>query len=203
MESLDRGRVWALRGWADQDRVPTDLALVYDFANTLDERTFGDYSPFEAFVDPQALTRWLARRRLVPPGDQADVADLGLALELRSALRAAARAQLEGTVDAQTATGFAGLADRLPLLASLDNNGQLGLRPAASGVRRALGQILAEAVTAASQGEFARVKMCSAPDCRWVFYDHCKPRTGRWCSTSGCGNRIKTRNYRARAAAGL
>ncbi|MFF1609998.1 CGNR zinc finger domain-containing protein [Amycolatopsis sp. NPDC058278] len=53
-------------------------------------------------------------------------------------------------------------------------------------------------VRTAADGSWQRMKSCGAPDCGWVFYDHSKPHHARWCSTAGCGNRMKTRAYRDR-----
>ena len=47
-------------------------------------------------------------------------------------------------------------------------------------------------------GRAYRVKICNAPDCGLVFYDHSRSRTSRWCSMDTCGNRVKTRRYRQR-----
>jgi predicted RNA-binding Zn ribbon-like protein len=189
----------AFRGWAVENQVPADIALVYDFVNTLDERVFGELTGAEALPDAAALTRWLRSRGLLARGQRASAADLELALALRGTLRAAARANLTGVVDRSTADPFAALASKLPMHASLDSSGRLGLAPASSGVPGALTRILADAVTASARGDtWPRLKMCAAPDCRWLFYDHAKPRTGRWCSTDVCGNRMKTRAYRAR-----
>ena len=45
-------------------------------------------------------------------------------------------------------------------------------------------------------GHWQRMKACRNPQCRWVFYDHSRNRTGTWCSMRVCGNRHKVRdNY--------
>jgi predicted RNA-binding Zn ribbon-like protein len=72
------------------------------------------------------------------------------------------------------------------------------------GVRGALSQLLVAANRATGDGTWARVKICAADDCAWAFFDATKNRSRAWCEW-GCGNRVKTRNYRARrkaAAAG-
>jgi predicted RNA-binding Zn ribbon-like protein len=53
----------------------------------------------------------------------------------------------------------------------------------------------------AAAGTWDRLKICAAPDCRWVFYDVSRNGAGRWCSMRSCGNRDKTRTYRQRHAA--
>jgi predicted RNA-binding Zn ribbon-like protein len=58
--------------------------------------------------------------------------------------------------------------------------------------------VVAELYDGATQGTLDRLKMCAAEECRRVFYDRSKPATRRWCMSTLCGNRIKTRTYRAR-----
>jgi predicted RNA-binding Zn ribbon-like protein len=43
--------------------------------------------------------------------------------------------------------------------------------------------------------------VCAAQECRRVFFDRSKPATRRWCMSTLCGNRIKTRAYRERRRA--
>jgi predicted RNA-binding Zn ribbon-like protein len=41
-----------------------------------------------------------------------------------------------------------------------------------------------------------RLKLCG--QCRWLFLDHSRNRSRRWCSMSECGAQVKMRRYRAR-----
>lgn len=169
-------------------RVPEHLVEVYGFMNTLDERTFGGRSPEDKLTVPAALAEWLAVPRCTP-------ADHRLALRLRRVLRAAAEANRTGELSVAAELDELGAA--LPLRARPAVGG-LGLASGVDGPRGALAALLATVVLASADGSWARMKTCGAPDCRWVFYDHSKPRNGRWCSTLGCGNRMKTRAYRHR-----
>ena len=47
----------------------------------------------------------------------------------------------------------------------------------------------------ASPDERARVRVCEAPDCVWLFWDTSKNRTRRWCDMKVCGNRMKARRF--------
>jgi predicted RNA-binding Zn ribbon-like protein len=51
-------------------------------------------------------------------------------------------------------------------------------------------------------GDVALVKRCANPACRAFFYDTSKNHTRRWCSTTGCGNRMRVAAHyrRSRAA---
>jgi predicted RNA-binding Zn ribbon-like protein len=55
----------------------------------------------------------------------------------------------------------------------------------------------AEAATART---WPRLKVCSADDCQWAFYDRSPTRSGCWCSMQICGSRAKSRAYRNRAS---
>ena len=50
---------------------------------------------------------------------------------------------------------------------------------------------------AAADDSWRRLKICAFDECQWAFYDHSKNRSRTWCEW-GCGNKVKTRNYRAR-----
>lgn len=44
----------------------------------------------------------------------------------------------------------------------------------------------------------ARVCVCEATDCTWLFLDTSKNGSRRWCDMKECGNRMKARRYRTR-----
>jgi predicted RNA-binding Zn ribbon-like protein len=46
--------------------------------------------------------------------------------------------------------------------------------------------------------ELARVHLCEADDCGWLFVDGSRPGSRRWCDMSDCGNLAKVRRFRAR-----
>jgi predicted RNA-binding Zn ribbon-like protein len=43
------------------------------------------------------------------------------------------------------------------------------------------------------------VRYCAAPDCEWLFLDHSRNRSRRWCDMTSCGNREKARRHYQRA----
>jgi len=54
------------------------------------------------------------------------------------------------------------------------------------------GQMLGEsAASLLCDGDFSRVKECSNSGCGAFFYDTSKNRGRRWCTTTGCGNRMR------------
>jgi predicted RNA-binding Zn ribbon-like protein len=72
------------------------------------------------------------------------------------------------------------------------------LVPRVAGVDGAVGRVLAIAYLAMLDRSWSRLKCCRNHDCRWSFYDYSKNRSASWCSMQLCGNRRKTRAYRAR-----
>ena len=62
----------------------------------------------------------------------------------------------------------------------------------------ALGRVLSQMLGLAGTGLLDRLKTCASDECHWIFFDRSKPATRHWCSSARCGNRLKTRTYRAR-----
>lgn len=185
--------------WSARHEVPDELAVVLDFANTVDFRNFGRYEPREFLPDRESLDAWLVHRGF--PRTRSSEADFAQAMDLRASIRVLAKSHQRGHAESEGVRDFRRAFD-LPLHARLDDRGEFDLVGAQEGARGALADILARVVLAAARGSWSRVKMCSAPDCQVVFYDKSKARTSRWCSTTGCGNRVKTRTYRARRRTG-
>jgi predicted RNA-binding Zn ribbon-like protein len=78
---------------------------------------------------------------------------------------------------------------------SFDADGSVQLKARSPGVVGALGTILSPLLSAALTGSLSRLKTCR--NCRWVFYDYSKNRSGTWCAMSLCGSRAKAkRHYR-------
>lgn len=48
-------------------------------------------------------------------------------------------------------------------------------------------------------GDFSRVKQCANQDCGAFFYDGTKNNSRRWCSATGCGNRMRVAKFYARS----
>ncbi|MBB5867619.1 putative RNA-binding Zn ribbon-like protein [Allocatelliglobosispora scoriae] len=184
---------------------PQQLAVVADFLNTLDLRSYVRHGRRhhggDALITPGDLTRWLVEHHLINHRSRAHLNDLELGQELREALRVAMRLRAGDGVPGPDLFEVNGALERLPLRVACDSDGTPGLVPEADGVPGALALVAAAAVRAQWSGSWARLKECAAEDCRWVFYDSSRNGGGRWCSMEACGNRDKIRTYRARQAA--
>ncbi len=164
--------------------------MVEQFLNTVDERTFTSYGekhvPSDALTSIEELSAWLEAHALIPAGGRLRPSDLAAARALRTALR---QALTDGTGGVEALAGF-------PLRLAPDTSG--GLRIAADSGVAGLDTIVETVATSVAGGGWSRLKLCSAVDCRWAFYDSSRNGGGRWCSMEACGNRNKTRAYRQR-----
>ena len=88
----------------------------------------------------------------------------------------------------------------LAVVVSHQGDVQAVAQPAQDGVRGALAQVLVAVTDATADDTWPRLKICAADDCRWAYVDTTKNRSRAWCEW-GCGNKAKTRSYRARKKA--
>jgi predicted RNA-binding Zn ribbon-like protein len=58
-----------------------------------------------------------------------------------------------------------------------------------------LGPIALSAADLAASPDRDRIGRCGGPDCHWLFLDHSRNGTRRWCSMESCGNQAKTRQH--------
>ena len=87
----------------------------------------------------------------------------------------------------------------LPTRLMIADDGTLKAVPG-HGPAAGLAWLMLIAAEAATSGTWDRLKVCSADDCRWAFYDRSPTRSGCWCSMAVCGSRSKSRAFRRRAA---
>jgi predicted RNA-binding Zn ribbon-like protein len=177
-----------------EEPAPGRLALVQRFGNTVAV----EWNQ-EMLSSPERLRVVLAALGLVdaaaPVGDH----DLREAIDLREALRALAIANNGGpaapgaqrTVE-RIAAGALGVSfeDGVPRVAG-----------SAAGVAGALATLVGVVAEAAAAGTWPRLKACPAEACGWLFFDRSRNRSRSWCDMAVCGNRTKTRAYRARRRA--
>jgi predicted RNA-binding Zn ribbon-like protein len=172
--------------------VPRHAALLRDFANTLDVDEGTD-----SLTTPGELTGWLGDHGLLDRELAAGDDELTLARRLRDAFRAAFQANHGDLTPDDADDAMHRVAARLPLSLRL-TGGRPTFVPVEPGVRGGLTRLLAAAAECGADGSWARLKICAADDCAWAFYDTSKNQSKTWCSMQVCGNRAKTRSYRAR-----
>ena len=181
--------------------VPRELALLYEFVNSLDLRCFVErgapHPTGDEIGTPDQLRNWMRTRGLLARGATVSADAHRQALQLRKAIR-----DFIGTApDARSrhpelAASFSAVGAAFPVVVRAYDDGHIGMEPApaASGLSR----VLAELHCLDQVGGLNRLKMCASNECHWIFYDRSKPGNRRWCSSALCGNREKTRSYRSR-----
>jgi predicted RNA-binding Zn ribbon-like protein len=186
-------------------KVPDPLANLYDFANSLDLRHFVHHGMQHREADelagPRELGAWMSRRGLLSTGARITPAMFEAALDLRSNIRDYLQRDAADRRKSKDAVGALNRAVQLfPLAVEAGHRGMV-LRPARSDALAGLSAVVGELYTASIDGTLDRLKMCASEECRRVFFDRSKPATRRWCMSSLCGNRMKTRAYRERRRA--
>jgi predicted RNA-binding Zn ribbon-like protein len=184
-------------------QVPDALANLYDFANSLDVRHFVhhgvQHAQADEFGDAASLGDWMARHGLNRAGKVPSAATFAASLALRDAIRDYLEREPE---ERRRETSVKGALDqaieRFPLRVTAGGKEGLKLVPAGTGAASELAAIVAELYDGAADGTLDRLKMCASDECKRVFFDRSKPGSRRWCQSTRCGNREKTRTYRER-----
>ena len=182
--------------------VPDELANLYDFANSLDVRHFTHHGvphpQGDELTDGRALAAWMSQRGLSPAGARITPAMLATALELRTLVRSFLQCDpVERSRNKDAVRALNRTLKLFPLVVAADEGGMV-LRTAREDALAGLSPIVAEFYDGSRNGTLDRLKMCASDECRRVFFDRSKPSTRRWCMSSLCGNRMKTRSYRER-----
>jgi predicted RNA-binding Zn ribbon-like protein len=184
-------------------KVPDELANLYDFANSLDVRHFTHHGvqhvQGDELTGPRELGAWMAQRGLSWTTARITPAMFATALQLRASVRCYLECEPAERRKNKDAVRSLNAALKLfPLLprAQIDRGMMLGA--ARDDALAGLSTISAELYDGSIKGTLDRLKMCAAEECRRVFFDRSKPATRRWCMSTLCGNRIKTRAYRER-----
>ena len=184
-------------------QVPDELANLYDFANSLDVRRFTHHGvPHEQgdqLTGPRELADWMSQRGLLFTSARTTSAMFDTALQLRTGVRAYLQCEPADRRSNKAALRALDTAMRLfPLVAEARGDGGMVLRGSRSDALAGLSVVVAELYDGSVRGTLDRLKTCAAEECRRVFFDRSKPATRRWCMSTLCGNRMKTRTYRER-----
>jgi predicted RNA-binding Zn ribbon-like protein len=184
-------------------QVPDELANLYDFANSLDVRHFTHHGvphvQNDELAGPRELGAWMAQRGLSWTSARVTPAMFATALRLRASIRCYLECEPAERRNNKDAVGSLNAALKLfPLVARAQIDRGMTLGAAREDALAGLSTISAELYDGSVRGTLDRLKMCAAEECRRVFFDRSKPATRRWCMSTLCGNRIKTRAYRER-----
>ena len=170
----------------DADPAPGRLELVRRFVNTVDQE-----HGREALHSPARLQSLLVELDLLDCGARVTARDLDRALELRETLRELALANNGVATDAALES---------ELVVRVDGRGG-ALEPRRRDLDGALADLVGIVYTAMADGTWPRLKACRRDVCGWLFYDRSRNLSAVWCQMAVCGNRTKTKAYRARREA--
>jgi predicted RNA-binding Zn ribbon-like protein len=198
IESTTKNRMMVFMWSSQKYAVPEELALLYDFVNTLDCRRYVErgvaHTGGDEFGTPGQMEAWMRRRRLLP-AKRIDAQEYRRALALRDGLRNFLGLSPEDRrKDSDAARRLTTASRNFPLTLAVADEGTVGLHAAPGS--SALGSVMAEVYGLAKTDRLARLKTCRSEECRWIFFDRSKPANRHWCSSNLCGNRQKTRTYR-------
>lgn len=166
---------------------PIALLLLQRFVNTNDLLSAND-----ELTSPPALASWMEAHGLLSGSVEVSDADYQYALRVREAVRTFLSRDRGRPSDLEIDL-LDEVGRRARLGWSFDQDGTVRLTARSTGVMGALGTILAPLLSAALTGSLARLKTCR--NCRWVFYDYSKNRSGTWCAMGLCGSRAKAKRY--------
>jgi predicted RNA-binding Zn ribbon-like protein len=184
-------------------KVPDQLANLYDFANTLDVRHFTHrgvpHVQGDELSGPRELGAWMAKRGLLFTSARITPPMFDVALQLRASVRAYLQCDpAERRKNKETVQSLNAALKLFPLVARAQIDRGTVLGAARDDALAGLSVVVAELHDGSVRGTLDRLKMCAAEECRRVFFDRSKPATRRWCMSTLCGNRMKTRAYRER-----
>jgi predicted RNA-binding Zn ribbon-like protein len=172
-----------------EDQVPRPAALVRDFVNTLDHELGTD-----TLGTAEGLSSFLSDQGLLAGPSRVTEAERTTAVRLRSALHEAL--ELNHAAASGPLPDLDGLLGKLSVRLAWDGNGVVA-RPVEDGVGGALARIGLAAHESMAQQVWWRLKICAFDECEWAYYDQSRNRSRSYCEY-GCGNKLKTRAYRAR-----
>lgn len=174
--------------------------LCLDFLNTADWSATGRVV-HEKLEDPRDLSIWCKAAGLEAEAGLRKETDIQDVRRLRAGLRRLFLAAMQGEKAKRS--------DLARLNQALDGPGDrplLGLRGGRldfardTRFERIIGLSAVSVLTSAQ--DLARVELCPAENCGWLFLDESQNRRRRWCSMETCGNRAKARRHYQRHAGG-
>lgn len=179
----------------DMKPAPGRLRMVQEFVNTRSNLRDLDF-----LEDAEETSRWLSAHGILPDGRiETSEADRRRLISFREGLRKLLTTHNATGEEAPTFGELDELAGDALLRVGFDASGEPRLLPAeGKEVEKAMSIMLAAAAHSAVEGTWKRLKACRNEECRWVFYDGSKNRSGSWCDMQTCGARHKMRAYRER-----
>lgn len=167
---------------------PGPLELIQRFVNT----RVGDD---DLFVDRARTAGWIADAGFGDVG--VDTGTLGQLRELRGAVLLTLMAHTGEASAEDAARALSPICEQSTLTLTVGAAGPQ-VTGTGSGVAGLINTVLARMAVAAIDGSWHRLKACAEATCRAAFWDATRNGSARYCSSSGCGNRARQREFRQR-----
>ncbi len=166
--------------------------LCLDFVATVGERW---RRSFERLLEADDLARWMVGTGMLREPPRVSGRQLAAGRVLREAINRLARPGAEPKRgDLEELNRWASRTPLAPQLTTGNERVWVAARP----VEAMMATIARDAVELLSGPLAERVRECAAPECALLFLDASRPGRRQWCSSSVCGNRIRTKAYRGR-----
>lgn len=191
-----------------EQTAPAEAEFLLAFLNT----RYGQAKRLnDAWPDCAALGRWLREQGLLSATTPISAGDYRRAVAFREALRRILREHIDATEHADALEGHAGdeelsleearatldHAARAALLrVQFADAAQARLEPESGGLDGVFARALAAVYTLMATDHWSRLKVCHNHACGQAFFDSSKNLSAVWCSTGGCGPRMRARAYR-------
>lgn len=167
--------------------IPAAALVVKDFVNSVDLAT-----GTEQLSSPAALGSWLYEHGLGDDAPRVGAADLAQVIAVREGLRQLLLVNAGHTPDSTVLERFNTTLGSTSLVVRFDTSGDRTLAAAdPTPVAAAVAALLSAVDRTRADGVWERLKVCARDECRWAYYDASRNRSGRWCSMTDCGNRVK------------
>ena len=187
----------------------TGGTLCLDFTNTVDNR-LAEW-PQELLNSYADLAAWARQARIITANEEQQLLRratrgrqeaervLYHAIALREAIYRifAGLAESAPVLDADMATLNACLRQAARRIQLIRHNNSFSWQWADSGsdLDHILWPVARSAAELLTSSDLERVRQCAAQECGWLFLDHSRNRSRRWCEMRTCGNRDKVRRF--------
>jgi predicted RNA-binding Zn ribbon-like protein len=166
---------------------------VQEFVNSLDLE-----AGFDAWSDCESLAAWMREHGLA--AGSVSAAEHARAIALREALRELLWANNGHPLAGEHAQPLQQEAQRLGVSVGFPALATARLTADRAGVDGLIQAVIGAVATAMIDQRWPRLKACWNEECRYVFWDATRNRSGRWCTMRRCGTQLAARAYRRRRA---
>ena len=166
------------------------LETIRKFINTNDiDKGTDQFSTIDGF------SAWLLENRLAKGRSMITKDDLRLFVDLREGLRALTMMNSGMTPQEGALRRLEEISAKQNLRLVVSIDGLIHSVPEGEGVVRLASWALLEVYRSMVDRTWFRLKVCKNDACLWAFYDRSRNYSGKWCSMSECGNKMKARRF--------